>query len=100
MDPSFLPFENLVKPPSMIIEKLYLSGFMNSKRKDILQELGVRYILIVGKDLLEYFPDEFIYKRLEIRDDPKQDISIYFNEAYEWVLYISFINIYFKIKVY
>ena len=58
--------------------KLYLGGETSAYRKEKLKELNVTNILIVGLYLYKFFPDDFIYKQIEIRDEEDEDILRYF----------------------
>ena len=62
----------------IIENKLYLGGETSAYRKEKLKELNVTNILIVGLYLYKFFPDDFIYKQIEIRDEEDEDILRYF----------------------
>ena len=42
--------------PSQIEEKLWLGGVFDSQRKDILIEIGIKYILVAGTNLEMKYP--------------------------------------------
>jgi hypothetical protein len=46
--------------PSTIDDKLYLGGLYDAQRKEELKELGVKYILVAGKNLIINFPNVYI----------------------------------------
>ena len=58
--------------------KLYLGGETSAYRKEQLIELGITNILIVGLYLYQFYPNSFIYKQIEIRDEEFADILRYF----------------------
>ena len=58
--------------------KLYLGGETSAYRKEKLKELNITNILIVGLYLYKFFPDDFIYKQIEIRDEENEEILQYF----------------------
>ncbi len=62
----------------IIENKLYLGGETSAYRKEKLKEFNITNILIVGLYLYKFFPDDFIYKQIEIRDEEDEDILRYF----------------------
>jgi hypothetical protein len=69
--------------PSQILDNLYLGGIFDSQRKDILLSIGIKYILIVGSNMFPNFPKDFYYKRIDIADEPFEQIDKYFEDSYK-----------------
>ena len=68
-----------------ISEKIFLGNEDGSNEKEKLKELGVTHILICGNQLAAKFPDDFIYKKLSIEDNQKQNIEQYFEETFNFI---------------
>ncbi len=62
----------------IIENKLYLGGETSAYRKEKLKEFNITNILIVGLYLYQFYPNSFIYKQIEIRDEEFADILRYF----------------------
>jgi hypothetical protein len=48
--------------PSKIMDGLYLGNSEDSKNLKVLQELGIKYILVAGKFLDLFYPDVIFFK--------------------------------------
>jgi len=58
----------------MIIEHLYIGNNKASEDSVRLQKLGVTLIVQVVAGVILRFPNLFLYKTVEIIDDPNQDL--------------------------
>jgi hypothetical protein len=70
-----------------IIPNLYLSGQYDAKDKKLLDHFGITHILMAGKGLYTYFPNDYIYRTLQLDDVDNQEIQHLFDEVYEYILY-------------
>ena len=68
-----------------INEKVFLGNAEAQKKKDVLKTIGVTNILVIGKELKIFHPNDFVYHRIEIDDDEKADILKYFNETFDFI---------------
>jgi protein-tyrosine phosphatase len=68
-----------------ITNKLYLGNNYAAKSKNKLQEKGITHILVCGYFLHEFFPNDFIYKTIEIEDDENENIYDYIIECIEFI---------------
>ena len=48
---------NIERKPTQIQEKLYIGGIFDASRRDTLVNLGIKYILIVAKNIEPQFPE-------------------------------------------
>ncbi|EMD49509.1 leucine rich repeat and phosphatase domain containing protein [Entamoeba histolytica KU27] len=67
-----------------IIDNLYLGSYANAHNKNYLQKMGITHILTIGP-LQPMFPELFTYKQINIDDSVKEDISIYFEECFQFI---------------
>ena len=75
-----------VDPMHKIIDGLYLGNYLASSDKALLKKHGITHILrVVKEDIGDVFPTDFIYKFMELRDIPEQNISGYFSEAHKFI---------------
>jgi hypothetical protein len=63
--------------------KIWLGNQDASSNEELL--IGFSHILVCGIFLNKHFPDKFIYKQFNIKDDLSEDISIYFKEAIAYI---------------
>ena len=80
------------RKPSEVLDRLFLGGLFDANRKEILQSLGIKYILIVGTNLQANFPNvyiiskqDFIYQSIEIDDEPHVNIDKYFEFSFKLI---------------
>ncbi len=71
------------KSPSVIMDKLYLGSINQADNLAILRTYGIKYILVAGNSLPTPYPNEFTYKKLDINDNPMENIEKYFEEVIE-----------------
>ncbi|EDR24169.1 internalin-A precursor, putative [Entamoeba dispar SAW760] len=67
-----------------IIDSLFLGSYANAHNKSYLQEMKITHILTIGP-LQPIFPELFVYKQINIDDSVKEDISVYFEECYQFI---------------
>lgn len=70
---------------NQINDKLYLGDYWSAFEKDHLKKLDIKQILVCGDDLKFFHPNDFTYKKINIRDKPDQNISKYFKECIEFI---------------
>lgn len=71
---------------SKIIDRLFLGSFEQGQCKfDALKERGITHILTVGVKMPPQFPNELVYKLVEIEDYHKVDISKHFQECFDFI---------------
>lgn len=68
--------------PTLIYPNLYLGSAYNSASYKLLKRLNIKYIVNVSSEITNYFPDDFVYYRINIRDDNTESIQKYFNDSY------------------
>jgi len=71
--------------PDKIIDSIYLGKSNSARNLNILREIGITHILMVGYDLEAVFPNDFIYKSIEIDDKECSNIESFFEEAFEFI---------------
>lgn len=62
-----------------IVTNLYIGDEGASNNQELLEDLGVKHIVMVGKELKKFFPDHFNYLEILVRDYHREDISQFFN---------------------
>jgi len=71
--------------PSIITEGLYLGSMGHAADLELLKELKINKILIVGTYMDPVFPTEFEYNIIEVNDLPKSNIKKFFNDAHKYI---------------
>jgi len=71
--------------PSQVLPKLYLGAAAHSMRKDLLLDMGIKYILNVASEATPYHPKDFEYLHLKLEDTTEQPIRIYFQQAFPFI---------------
>ncbi|KAJ3669617.1 hypothetical protein LUZ60_011567 [Juncus effusus] len=73
------------KFPCQIEEGLYLGSLGAAMNKDELKKLNITHVLIVARSLGPPFPDEFIYKKIDVLDSPETNLAEYFEECFNFI---------------
>ena len=86
----FLGLKNLIYDKSLlpihhIVDNLYLGDFRAADDLDILKQNNITHIINCAFNLPNKFPNDIIYKRLDLRDEPDQDIIKQMKEAYKYI---------------
>ncbi|KAJ0092529.1 hypothetical protein Patl1_25450 [Pistacia atlantica] len=80
--PRYLEEKNVM---CQIEEGLFLGSFLDANKKDALKSSNVTHILTVA-DLGEPpFPDEFLYKTIEVMDRDDTNLMLYFDECFNFI---------------
>jgi len=74
-----------VPPITHIIDNLYLGDFRAADNLDILKENKITHIINCAFNLPNKFPNDIIYKRLDLRDEPDQKIIDKMKESYQFI---------------
>lgn len=68
-----------------INEKIFLGNQEMQKRKNILKYLNISNILVIGKELQIFYPNDFLYKKIDIEDGELEDIFSFFEETFKFI---------------
>jgi protein-tyrosine phosphatase len=71
--------------PDKISTTVYLGKSNSAKNMQVLHDLGITHVLMVGFDLEAVFPNEFVYMHIELDDKESTDIEAHFATAYEFI---------------
>ncbi|XP_073008333.1 dual specificity protein phosphatase 1-like isoform X1 [Typha latifolia] len=64
---------------------LYLGSVGVALNKEALKNLNITHILVVAKSLEPAFPDDFIYKKIDVLDSPETNLMQYFDECFSFI---------------
>ncbi|XP_019709354.1 dual specificity protein phosphatase 1 isoform X1 [Elaeis guineensis] len=71
--------------PCQIEEGLFLGSVGVAVNKELLKSLNITHILIVAKSLDPAFPNNFVYKKIEVLDTPDTNLQEYFDECFSFI---------------
>ncbi|KAL3505863.1 hypothetical protein ACH5RR_031245 [Cinchona calisaya] len=71
--------------PCKIEEGLYLGSLGAAHHKHALESLNITHILTVANSLPPAYPNEFVYKIVDIPDREDINVSQYFDECFEFI---------------
>ncbi|KAI0500892.1 hypothetical protein KFK09_019110 [Dendrobium nobile] len=77
--------KNNVNVPCQIEEGLFLGSVRVACNKQALKCLNITHVLIVSNSLEPAFPNDFVYKKIEVLDTPVTNISKYFHECFDFI---------------
>ena len=74
-------------PPTMhkITEKIYISNELCAQEWKLLKDRKISHILVAGNFLKQNYPKDFKYLQLPINDAISQDLTLYFQEAFNFI---------------
>lgn len=70
-----------------ISEKLFIGNYNTAKNKSTLQKNNIQYILSVGNNMKDLYPDSYKYMKIEIESQNNECSEILFNfrNTYEYI---------------
>lgn len=71
--------------PCQIEEGLFLGSVGVACNKEALKSLNVTHVLIVANSLEPAFPNDFIYKKLDVLDTSVTNIAKHFQECFDFI---------------
>ncbi|XXG83478.1 hypothetical protein AAC387_Pa10g1218 [Persea americana] len=71
--------------PCQIAEDVFLGSVGVASNKDALKNLDVTHILIVARSLEPAYPNDFIYKKIEVLDSPDTNLEQHFDECFNFI---------------
>ncbi|XP_070812632.1 dual specificity protein phosphatase 2 [Pituophis catenifer annectens] len=71
--------------PVEILPFLYLGSCYHSSNREVLESLGITAVLNVSSSCPNYFEGHFLYKSIPVEDNHMADISIWFQEAIDFI---------------
>ena len=72
-------------PPDEIDKGLWLGSYASANNEVGLKALNIKNILIVGDNMHPRFPDQFVYKQIQIADEEESDIFSHLPELVRFI---------------
>ena len=69
--------------PTLVHDNLYLGSAYNAASYQTLMKYNIRYIINVTNEITNYYPDDFTYYRIPIRDNNIDSMQEHFSTSYE-----------------
>lgn len=69
--------------PTYICDNIYLGSAFNAASYDTLQELDIKVVLNITKEITNHYPDDITYLRYDIYDNNKHSIEKHLEESYQ-----------------
>ncbi|KAG0479761.1 hypothetical protein HPP92_010619 [Vanilla planifolia] len=71
--------------PCQIEDGLFLGSVGVARNNDGLKRLNITHVLIVAKSLEPAFPNDFVYKKIEVLDTADTNIKEHFDECFDFI---------------
>ena len=71
--------------PTHIIDNIYLGSAYNAANYNLLKELNIKLIINITKEISNYYPEDYTYKKYEINDNDTADISLFLEDVYKTI---------------
>ena len=71
--------------PVELIPNLFIGSIGTASNLKVLKETGITHIVCAAQGVKEYYPNKFVYLKLNLLDTENQNIKQYFNEAGEFI---------------
>jgi len=75
----------LLSEIDQITDNIYLGDQYGAKNLKELKDLNITHVLICGSDLVAHFPNDFIYKKIDVDDYSGDDIHQHFNDTFDFI---------------
>ncbi|XP_020889395.1 dual specificity protein phosphatase 1B isoform X3 [Arabidopsis lyrata subsp. lyrata] len=73
------------KDLSEIQQGLFIGSVAEATNKDLLKSSNITHILTVAVALAPPYPDDFVYKVIEVVDRDETDLTVYFDECFSFI---------------
>jgi len=83
--PKFNSFGNDALEPVEILPHLLLGSESHASQLDMLKRIGVTALLNVSHSCPNHFEKDFLYKCIPVQDSNVEDISVYFDDAIQFI---------------
>uniref|UniRef100_A0A1J3I921 Dual specificity protein phosphatase 1B n=1 Tax=Noccaea caerulescens TaxID=107243 RepID=A0A1J3I921_NOCCA len=70
---------------SQIQQGLFIGSVAEANNKDLLKSSNVTHILTIAVALAPPYPDDFVYKVIEVVDRSETDLTVYFDECFSFM---------------
>lgn len=71
--------------PTKIEDGLYVGSIQTAKNKEELKRLNITHILTVANYMIPLYPNEFVYKIINVPDKQDADIKQYFDDCINFI---------------
>ncbi|KAF9605536.1 hypothetical protein IFM89_017555 [Coptis chinensis] len=71
--------------PCQIEEALFLGSLGAALNKDALKSLNITHILIMANTLNPAYPNDFVYKKIQVADRVETDLTQHFDECFDFI---------------
>ncbi|MHB1952925.1 MAG: dual specificity protein phosphatase family protein [Sulfobacillus sp.] len=71
--------------PTHIIDNVFLGSAYNAASQEDLRDKDITTILNVTKEIHNYFPEQFDYRRYLVSDDNQEEIAEFLEDAYQGI---------------
>ncbi|XP_078153938.1 dual specificity protein phosphatase 1-like isoform X3 [Carex rostrata] len=71
--------------PCLIDSGLYLGSFGAAQNREQLKAVNITHVLTVASSLDPVFPDEFMYKNIDVLDTPETCLDAYFQDCFDFI---------------
>ena len=68
-----------------ILPNLYLGNLKDANNRDLLKAKGITHVLSIIDLPVTRYPDLCIYKKIEVEDVPKTNLTPYFRETNQFI---------------
>ena len=83
--PKFNSFGNDATEPVEILPHLLLGSELHASQLEMLKRIGVTALLNVSRSCPNHFEKDFVYKCIPVQDSSYEDISVYFDDAIQFI---------------
>ncbi|XP_042894922.1 dual specificity protein phosphatase 19 isoform X2 [Parasteatoda tepidariorum] len=85
LNPGFVIDNSLDITVSLVLEGLILGSQDVAMELKILEDFNVTHVLNIGYKIPNYYESKFIYKNVDILDEPKSNIRTFFDGCFEFI---------------
>mmetsp|Transcript_24463 Transcript_24463/g.76695 ORF Transcript_24463/g.76695 Transcript_24463/m.76695 type:complete len:252 (-) Transcript_24463:374-1129(-) len=88
----YKPMKGFSEKMSLVTDGILIGGRDDAKNSERLREYGVTHVLNITDSLPNYFPGDFVYCQVAIKDAKGVDIRAHYNKITEFMRHVEEVN--------
>lgn len=79
-------YKTFITEPTHVIDNIYLGSAYNAACRETLDKLNIKVIINATKEIRNYYPENYIYKKYKLYDNNKNSIKTYLEKSFKDII--------------